>query len=102
MFNCRWFLDLKDMVNEKKHMHLIAIASQANQEILINGDHLSIILPKKKQVGWDTLLTDATLTVKEAPEYKFSYNDVEVGEFCLFAVKATELVMNKFYLKYFS
>lgn len=102
LFNYRLFLDIKDMVNDKKHDRLIAIDTELGQEIIASGEHLSFVIPKKKQSGWDTLTLDSTMTIKEASEYRFAYNNVEVGDCCLFAVKATELIIHKFYSSYFA
>lgn len=101
LFNYGWFMQLKNMVNEKKHDRLVEIISEQNQEILVHGKDISMVIPKKQQQGWSTLSIGSDVQIKEACEYRFAYNNVEVGEFCLFAVKATEIVVRSFYANHF-
>lgn len=102
LFNYGWFMDLKDMVNEKKHDRLLAVVSEDNQEILVEGNGLSMLIPKKKQQGWNTLILQPGMEMKEVTEYRFAYNNVEVAEFCLYAAKATEIVVGGFYRNHFA
>ena len=101
VFNYGWFMNLKDMVNEKKHDRLLAIASEDNQEILVEGDGLQMIF-KKKYLGGYTIVVEAGMDTKEVTEYRFTYNNVEVAEFCEFAVKVTETVISEFYANHFA
>jgi hypothetical protein len=96
------FLEMKDMVNEKKHDKLIAFVADADQEYLIENESFKMILPMKGQVGWKTFSVTPGSTVSKVTEYRFAYNDQEVGKFCLFASKATQLVLTKFYDDYFA
>jgi hypothetical protein len=102
LFNYGWFMNLKDMVNEKKHDRLLALASDGNQEILVEGNGLSMLIPKKKQQGWNTLMVQPGMEMKDVTEYRFAYNNVEVADFCLFAAKATEIVVGGFYRNHFA
>lgn len=102
LFNYGWFMNLKDMVNEKKHDRLLAVVSEGNQEILVEGNGLSMLIPKKKQQGWNTLTVQPGMEMKEVTEYRFAYNNVEVADFCLFAAKATEIVVSSFYRNHFA
>lgn len=101
LFNYGWFMHLKNMVNEKKHDRLVEIISEPNQELLVNGNELSMVIPKKKQQGWSMLAVESGMQIKEVSEYRFAYNNIEVGEFCLFAAKATEIVVRSFYTNHF-
>lgn len=101
-FNYGWFMDLRNMVNEKKHDHLLAIVSESNQELLAEGTGLSMLIPKKKQQGWNTLIVRPNMVIKEVTEYRFAYNNVEVAKFCLFSAKATEIVVGSFYRNHFA
>ena len=102
LFEYSVFLEVKDMVNEKKHDKLIAVVSNEKQEHLIENETAKIIIPIQEQVGWNTFSVSPGTLVKQATEYRFDYNKKEVGRFCLFAVKATELVINKFYADHFA
>lgn len=102
LFNYGWFMNLKDMVNEKKHDRLLAVVSESNQEILVEGNGLSMLIPKKQQQGWGTLIVQPGTEMKEVTGYRFAYNNVEVAEFCLFAAKATEIVVSGFYKNHFA
>ena len=102
LFNYGWFMNLKDMVNEKKHDRLLAVVSEDNQEILVEGNGLSMLIPKKKQQGWNTLIVRPSMELKEVTEYRFAYNNVEVADFCLFSAKATEIIVGSFYGNHFA
>lgn len=102
LFNYGWFMNMKDMVNEKKHDRLLAVVSEGHQEILVEGNDFSMLIPKKKQQGWNTLIVQPGLEMKEVTEFRFAHNDVEVAEFCLFAAKATEIVVGGFYRNHFA
>jgi hypothetical protein len=102
LFNCADFLSMKDMVNEKKHDKLLAVASDKEQELLIEGNGFSAIIPLKEQKGWHTLAVTPGSTMKHVAEYRFAYNNKEVARFCLFAVKATERILfNNIYARHF-
>lgn len=102
LFEYSAFLDIKEMVNEKKHDKLIAVVSDKEQEHIIENESFKMILPIKGQAGWSTFSVSPGTSVKRVSEYRFSYNDKEVGKFCLFATKATELVIGKFYADHFA
>jgi hypothetical protein len=101
LFEYELFLELKDMVNEKKHDKLIAIASEVDQEYLIENDSTKMIIPRKKQKGWKTFTVSPGTEVSPGSEYRFEFNYREVMKFCLFAHKATEIVILKLYDDYF-
>jgi len=102
LFNYSRFMELKNMVNEKKHDRLLAVVSEGNQEILVEGNDLSILIPKRKQQGWNTLVVQPGMEMKEVTEYRFAYNNEEVSDFCLFAAKATEIVVGEIYANHFA
>jgi hypothetical protein len=102
LFTYRLLLDVKDMVNEKKHDKLIAVVSQSDQEILIDSPEIKIVLPIKGQTGWTTLMVEPGSRITRVSEYRFAYNDEEVGKFCLFATRATERVVEGFYRDFFA
>jgi hypothetical protein len=95
-------VDVKDMVNEKKHDKLIAVVSQADQEFLIENPGIKIILPMKAQKGWSSFSVETGSKITRATEYRFAHNNEEVGRFCLFATKVTDLVIEGFYRDHFS
>ena len=102
LFNFHDFLSMKDMVNEKKHHKLLATVANSNQELLIEKKGFALIMPFKKRKGLDTLTVSAGLLVKHVAEYRFAYNDKEVGYFCLFAVKASETIITRIYARHFA
>jgi len=101
LFEYGQFIELKDMVNEKKHDKLIGYVSEEAQEHLIESEGRTMIVPKKGQVGWSSFQVQPGSTVKQVAEYRFEFNDREVGKFCLFAHKATELVITELYGRHF-
>ena len=102
LFEYAAFLEMKDMVNEKKHDKLVAVVSEQDQEHLIENESFKIILPIKGQVGWSSFSVSPGNSAKKVPEYRFAYNDKEASKFCLFALKATERVIGKFYADHFA
>lgn len=102
LFESALFLELKDMVNEKKHDKLIAYVEESNQEYQIENEGFQIILPIKGQKGWTSFVACPGLKVTQVQEYRFQYNNTEVGKFCLFTHKATEFVITKLYMDHFA
>lgn len=101
LFEYILFLELKDMVNEKKHDKLIAIISEENQEFIVENESMKLIISKKGQTGFKAFLVSPGSKIAPVNEYRFEYNNREVGQFCLFANKASEKVILKFYTDYF-
>lgn len=101
-FSYSLFLDVKDMVNKKKHDKLIAVVSEADREYLIENGSMKMLLPLSGQSGWSNFFVEPGTMVQKAAEYRFSFNEQEVGKFCLFATKATELVIGDLYQAYFA
>lgn len=101
-FNYKMLADVRDMVNEKKHDKLIAVAPEADCEYLIENSGFKMIIPIKDQQGWLSFSVEPGTQVERVAEYRFAYNDQEVGKFSLFATNATERVINGFYTAHFS
>lgn len=101
LFGYELLMELKDMVNEKKHDKLVALISETYQEHLIEDESFKMVVPQKGQVGWKSFAVLPGTRVACVTEYRFAYNDREVGKFCLFAYKATEIVIQKLYADYF-
>ena len=102
LFNYKLLADVRDMVNEKKHDKLIAVVSSADGEYLIESAGFTMLIPIKEQVGWSSFAVEPGIKVERVSEYRFAYNDQEVGKFCLFATNATERVVNEFYASHFA
>jgi hypothetical protein len=102
LFTYKLILDVKDMVNEKKHDKLIAIVSDVDREYLIESEHIKMILPIRDQKGWSSFAVQPGTLVSRVAEYRFAHNDQEVSKFCLFATNATDRVIADFYCKYFA
>lgn len=102
LFSYQMLADVRDMVNEKKHDKLLAVVSEADTEFLIENSSFSMILPIKEQKGWSSFAVQPGINVERVKEYRFSYNDQEVGKFCLFATNATERVILAIYANYFA
>lgn len=104
-FNYGMFKEIKDMVNDKKHDQLLSVVSDDNAEILVDvPGGMNGVFPLRHQKGWNPLkaVVAPGTVMKPVAEYRFAFNDAEVGDVCLFAVKATELVMHRFYDRYFA
>ncbi|MBI4641753.1 MAG: hypothetical protein HY731_13740 [Candidatus Tectomicrobia bacterium] len=102
LFTYKLLLYVKDMVNEKKHDKLIAVVSNADREYLIENDSMKMLLPMSGQSGWSYFFVEPGSTVQKVTEYRFAFNDQEVGKFCLFATKATERVIGDLYQAHFA
>lgn len=102
LFNYKMLADVRDMVNEKKHDKLIAVVSAADAEYLIENSRFTMLIPIKDQKGWSSFAVEPGTQVERVAEYRFSYNDQEVGKFCLFATNATERVINELYVSHFA
>ena len=102
LFTYKILLDVKEMVNEKKHDKLIGIVSGTDRELLVESNSKKMLLPLSNQSGWYYFLAEPGAVVQKASEYRFSFNNQEVGKFCLFATKSTELVIKDLYQAHFA
>jgi hypothetical protein len=102
LFNYKMLLDVRDMVNEKKHDKLLAVVSEVDSEYLIETSGLKMVIPIKDQKGWSSFSVEPGTKVERVAEYRFAYNGQEVGKFCMFATNATERVVNAFYANHFA
>lgn len=100
-FTYKLLLDLKDMVNEKKHDKLIAVVSEADNEYLIENDSMKILLPVSGQSGWSHFSVEPGSMVQKVTEYRFEFNDEEIGKFCLFTTKMVERIIGDLYQAHF-
>lgn len=101
LFSHQMLADVRDMVNEKKHDKLLAVVSEADAEFLVVNPTLSMILPIKGQKGWSSFAVQPGTQVERVTEYRFAFNDQEVGKFCLFATNATERIIFDLYAGHF-
>jgi hypothetical protein len=102
LFTYQMLLDVKDMVNEKKHDKLIGIVPEGDQEFLIENEGLKAIIPIKGQSGWSSFSVVPGTTVSKVTEYRFEHNGHEVGKFCLFSINAARIVISNFYDRHFA
>ena len=102
LFTYQIFVDVKDMVNQKKHDKLIGVVSNNDQEYLIQNENMKVVLPASRQAGWSSFSVLPGIHVSKVSEYRFEHNDEEVGKFCLFATKATQHVIVSLYEKHFA
>jgi hypothetical protein len=102
LFNYQMLADVREMVNQKKHDKLLAVVSEANAQFLIENPSFSMILPIRGQEGWSSFAVQPGTQVERVTEYRFSFNDQEVGKFCLFATNATERVILALYASHFA
>ena len=102
LFTYKLLVDVKDMVNEKKHDKLIGIVSEADREYMLENSAFKLILPMNGQKGWSSFSVEPGTQVSKVTEYRFAHNNQEVGEFCLFAINVTERVIGEFYHAYFA
>lgn len=94
-------LELKDMVNEKKHDKLLAVKSDPQQEVLVENAGFKAIFPVKQNTHLHTLHVPADSTIKLVDEFLFEYNDCEVSDFCMTAVFVTRIVLDEIYKQFF-
>ncbi|HEY9804057.1 MAG TPA: hypothetical protein V6D25_27245 [Leptolyngbyaceae cyanobacterium] len=102
LFTYQIFVDVKDMVNQKKHDKLIGVISNNDKEYLIQNENIKIVVPMSGQVGWSSFSVEPGLSVSRVSEYRFDYNNQEVSKFCLFATEATQHVIMSLYDKHFA
>lgn len=102
LFSYQMLADVRDMVNEKKHDKLLAVVSEADAEFLVENSTFSMVLPIKDQKGWSSFSVEPGTQVERVTEYRFAFNDEEVGKFCLFATNATERVIVALYTNHFA
>lgn len=102
LFNYGNIIRLKDIVNEKKHDRLIAIETNEDQEILIENLNMKMIIPVKKQKGWNKFQVSPDSDISRVVEYRLEYLDEEVCDFCMFATVSTKIVLEDIYAKYFT
>lgn len=102
LFTYKLLRDVKEMVNEKKHDKLIGVVSEADREYLIESSSKKMLLPLSAQAGWFYFSVEPSAVVQKVTEYRFSFNNQEIGKFCLFATKSTELVINDLYQAHFA
>ncbi len=101
LFSYQMLADVRDMVNQKKHDKLLAVVSEADAEFLVENSTVSMILPIKGQKGWSSFAVQPGTQVERVTEYRFAFNDQEVGKFCLFATNATERIVLELYAGHF-
>jgi ABC-type sugar transport system ATPase subunit len=92
---------IRTMVNKKKHDRLTVISSKENQEVLIENQRFKMVVPLRGQVGWNKLVVGPKSEAQIVSEYRFEYNDKEVGHFCMIANKMTERILGEIYNKFF-
>lgn len=102
LFNYGDIIKLKDIVNEKKHDRLIAIESDEDQEILIENPNMKMIIPVKKQKGWNSFQVFPDSDLSRVVEYRLEYLDVEICDFCMFATISTKIIIEDIYTKFFT
>ncbi len=95
-------LQLKEMVNTKKHDCLIGIQSIPNQEVIIESARVKMIIPKKKQIGWNRFSVSPESYVSNVSEFHLEFNNKEVGEFRLFTIKSTQIGLDEIYRIFFN
>jgi hypothetical protein len=94
--------DVKEMVNEKKHDKLIGVVSEVDREYLIENNSMKILLHLVAQPNWFYFVVETGTVVQKVTEYRFSFNNQEVGKFCLYATKTTEHVISNLYQAHFA
>ena len=102
LFNYADIEQLKNLVNEKKHDSLIAIESNQDQEILIEKSGVKMIIPIKEQKGWNRFKVSPGSNISRVQEFRLKTIDKEILSFCLFARKATGIVLDEIYEKFLS
>jgi hypothetical protein len=101
MIPFKTILDLKDMVNEKKHDKLIAVVSEEDQEFILENENFGMVVPMKGQYGWSTFSVQPGTVVSRVTEYRFEYNNEEVAGFCFFAISGTRQIISHFHDRFF-
>lgn len=103
MFDAADFRVLREMVNDKKHSRVIEYQVVADQSVYARGLAGMVIMDKSQFSVPGLKIGEAFggRSPKSVPAYKFA-NGKDIPNFCLFATRATAIVMNNFYSKFFS
>ena len=102
-FDADDFRTLRKMVNDKKHSRVMEYQVVADQSVFARGPMGTVIMDKSQFSVPGTKIGDAFggHSPKSVPAYRFA-NGKDIPNFCLFATRATAIVMNNFYGKFFS
>lgn len=103
MFHYSDFRVVQEMVNEKKHAKVTEYAALPNKKIYSKGSVGEVVIDKdrtKLPPGWTIDFGPGFLdqhSPTNVPGYVFTANGRDVLDLCLFATRATALVMRHFY-----
>lgn len=107
-FNVRLFRVVQELVNEKKHSRLTEYHAAPNEKLFYEGPSSGVLLDRQALEQQGALQVDVQFSGIEpkapraVPAFKFTATGHEVSELCLFAVRATGIVMDIFYDKFFA
>ncbi len=102
-FDAADFRILREMVNDKKHSRVMEYQVVADQSVYARGP-MGMVIMDKSQFSVPGMRIGGAFgghSPKSVPAYRFA-NGKDIPHFCLFATRATAIVMNNFYVKFFS
>ncbi|WEM43784.1 hypothetical protein PTW35_08400 [Photobacterium sp. DA100] len=102
LFECGMFEELKDIVNQKKHDRLVALISKQEAELFIEQPESTILIPRDGLQGGNIVAVNPGTKISKVVEYRFEHNKREVAEFCMFAHRATSIVVRGIYDDFFN
>jgi|CXWL01.1.fsa_nt_gi hypothetical protein len=90
----------KDMVNAKKHDRLLAILPVDGMELLAETPEMSIVFETTGIPKGTTITLAGGNPGKAVTQFRFEYNNREVGDFCLSTTSLASIVIDEIYEKY--
>lgn len=103
IFDAADFRVLREMVNDKKHSRVMEYQVVADQSVYARGPAGTVIMDKSQfsVPGLKIGQAFGGRSPKSVPAYKFA-NGKDIPNFCLFATRATAIVINNFYANFFA
>jgi hypothetical protein len=102
-FQMQRFRLVADMVNEKKHSRVIEYNVEPNEKIFVGSEGDSFLFDKDFRNDHPNIRVRLPVnsSARRVAAYRFAANGIDVYDLCLFAVHATQIVMDVFYDAYF-
>ena len=107
------FLEINEMVNQKKHDKITLIHQKQNSQTKIQfpGGGAVTVSPIYKitgdrpdftqEVAPTDMIGSPDTEIKYIKEFRFDFNEWQVVRFCMHAIQATNKVINEIYTKFF-
>jgi len=100
-FNATDFRVVQQMVNDKKHSKVTQYQTVANSAVFHKGPMWIVVLDRATATGVKVGSEFGGNEPKLVPAFRFSVNERDVPDLCLFAVSATRTIMDWCYETFF-